>query len=294
MISALIDMETRPTIRRRQLGAALRRLREAAGLSREQAAKVIQCTPKISRVESGHQGIKPLELGLLLDAFGIAEADPQRERLLVLAKRARKRDWWSSQYGDLLATGDYADYLSLESDAAFLRTYQSELVPGLLQTPDYARAVIGRWQWTEDELDALVEVRMARQEILRRADRPVKLWAVLNEGVLRRVVGGPETMKAQLRRLVEVAHELPATVTIQVLPYAAGAHAAIDGPFVLVGFPEEGATDAVWLEGLARSVYLEGAADVERYVLAFTHVTAVALPPEESLGLIAKVAKELQ
>ncbi len=288
-------MENPPTVRQRRLGAILRELREKAGMSIAEAAQVIECTTsKISRVETGHRGIKPLELRLLLDAYGVD--DPaRRDMLLKLSRNARKRDWWDIEYGELVAEQRYREYLTFESEAALLRSYENELVPGLLQTPDYARAVIaaGRFDASDEEIDALVEVRMARQEVLRRKDRLVKLWTVLNEAVLRRPMGSVETMRAQLRYLLDVTNRLRSVVTVQVLPFSVGAHPGIDGPFTLIGFPEQTAPDVVWLENYRGSLYLENAADVERYTLAFTHLTARALAPSESRDLIAKVVKEL-
>ncbi|WP_434581785.1 helix-turn-helix domain-containing protein [Carbonactinospora thermoautotrophica] len=286
--------ETAPTIRRRWLGRALKELRLAAKKTRDQAAGVLDCdVSKISRIESGHRGIKTAELRALLDFYGLTDA-AKRDRLVTLARKARTRDWWDIEYGNVLSAGDYRDYLSLESDAAWLRMYESRVVPGLLQTQDYARAIIraGKVEATEEQIDTLVEVRMSRQSLLQRQPDPLRVWAVLDEAVLRRKIGGREVQREQLLHLVETVRSLP-TVTVQVLPFDVGAHAGINGHFMLIGFPEEYAPDVVWLESLDSSLYLENQGSVERYSLVFDHLKARALDPDESLDMISQVAKEL-
>ncbi|KWW97698.1 hypothetical protein TH66_19485 [Carbonactinospora thermoautotrophica] len=290
-------MEVPPTVRQRLLGARLRRLREAAGMTLDQAGQVIECTgSKISRIETGHRGIKPFELRHLLRAYGVTD-EARIDAFVRAFREAKRRDWWDTgEYDELLSEAQYRDYLTLEADAAWIRNFESLLVPGLLQTEDYARAVIAayRTEDSSDQIDALVKVRMARQEaVLRQPKHPVKLWAVLDEAVLRRPWGGRDVMRAQLRHLAEIGSTRGNNITIQVLPFKAGDHPAVDGSFVLLSYPEQIAPDIVWLEIGNGSLYLENTADVERYNLMFSHLTARALSPPASVEFIARAAEEL-
>ncbi len=256
----------------------------------EDAAKVLECSiSKISRMETGHVKARPRDIRDLLDAYGLVD-DQKRNALLNLARNADQQDWWVS-YSDVLS-GHYLHYLTLEADAAWLHTFEPQCVPGLLQTEDYARAIIaaGRIEDSPENIEKLVKVRMARQEILFRAN-PVRLWAVLDEGVLRRKVGGAKVMRDQLRRLADAA-TMP-NITIQVLTYDVGAHPGMTGPFVLIGFPEGDHPDVIFLEDMSSSLYLENDGDLHRYTLAFDHIRAEALSPRRSEELIRTLAKEL-
>ncbi|MEW1775262.1 helix-turn-helix transcriptional regulator [Streptomyces sp. NPDC086777] len=283
-------MQNGPAVRRRKLGAELRTLRTGAGLTSGEAARLVGWhQSKVSRIETGASGVKPADVRLLLDAYGVVEGQ-LRELLLVLAgseDTAGRHHWWHAYRGVLPPA--YRDFISLESQAGTMRTLETLVVPGLLQTPEYARAVTraamdGR---ADDSLDTLVEVRLARQDVLRN-DPPLELSAVLDEAVLRREVGGPGVMARQLQRLMEAAR-LP-QVRLQVLPFAAGAHIGITGPFVIFSFPSTSDLDVVVIDQLTSSLYLERKEDLQAYTEAFDTLRIHALSPEDSLDYIAAIA----
>ncbi|MEV4251540.1 helix-turn-helix transcriptional regulator [Spirillospora sp. NPDC049652] len=279
-----------PTVRRRRLAAELKALRLSKGMTGVEASRRMEADPSwISRIESGRRGIKTRDLRLLLDVYEV-EDEEYREGLLDLARQAKQRGWWHT-YTDVIPD-DFQDYVGLEAEADSLRVYQAELVPGLLQTSDYHRALlqIPPSKPSEDEIERRVQLRLARQQRLTAEDRRLDLWVVLNEAVLRRVIGGAETMATQLTHLVE-AGEL-SNVTIQVLPFSAGAHQAMTGSFVALGFPETADADLVYIEQQVGTLYVEDAGQVRPYTVAFDHLRAMALSPENSLRLIADVAKE--
>ncbi|MER5796281.1 helix-turn-helix transcriptional regulator [Streptomyces sp. NPDC001980] len=283
-------MQNGPAVRRRKLGAELRTLRTGAGLTSGEAARLVGWhQSKVSRIETGASGVKPADVRLLLDAYGVTEGQ-LRELLLVLAgseDTAGRHHWWHAYRGVLPPA--YRDFISLESQASAMRTLETLVVPGLLQTPEYARAVTraamdGR---AGESLDTLVEVRLARQDVLRH-DPPLELSAVLDEAVLRREVGGPGVMARQLERLMEAAR-LP-QVRLQVLPFAAGAHIGITGPFVIFSFPSTSDLDVVVIDQLTSSLYLERKEDLQAYTEAFDTLRIHALSPEDSLDYIAAIA----
>ncbi|MFD1660024.1 helix-turn-helix domain-containing protein [Streptomyces caeni] len=283
-------MQYGPAVRRRKLGAELRALRARSGLTSGAAAALVGWhQSKVSRIETGASGVKPADVRLLLDAYAVE--DPElRELLLVLAGSedgGGRQNWWHAYRGVLPPA--YRDFISLESQACAMRTLETSVVPGLLQTPEYARAVTRAAVGTLEEakLDTLVEVRLARQEVLR-SDPPLRLSAVLDEAVLHREVGGPEVMTRQLRRLLDAA-ALP-HVRLQVLPFAAGAHIGITGPFVIFSFPSRSDLDVVVLDHLTSSLYLEREEDLQAYSEAFNSLRIHALSPEESLECIAALA----
>ncbi|MFE0509408.1 helix-turn-helix domain-containing protein [Streptomyces sp. NPDC058964] len=284
-------MQNGPAVRRRKLGAELRTLRTGAGLTSGEAARLVGWhQSKVSRIETGASGVKPADVRLLLDAYGVTEGQ-LRELLMVLAGSddvGGRHHWWHAYRGVLPPA--YRDFISLESQASAMRTLETSVVPGLLQTPEYARAVtraaVGGFGDAGERLDALVEVRLARQDVLR-SDPPLELSAVLDEAVLRREVGGPEVMARQLERLVEAAR-LP-QVRLQVLPFAAGAHIGITGPFVIFSFPSTSDLDVVVLDHLTSSLYLERKEDLMAYSEAFNTLRIHALSPEESLDYIAGI-----
>ncbi|MFI8204324.1 helix-turn-helix domain-containing protein [Streptomyces sp. NPDC085937] len=283
-------MQHGPAVRRRKLGAELRALRTAAGLTSGDAARLAGWhQSKVSRIETGTSGVKPADVRLLLDVYGVDE--PQlRELLLVLSgsgKGGGRDHWWHAYRGVLPPT--YRDFISLESQASAMRTLETTVIPGLLQTPEYARAVTeaALEGTSEERLDALVEVRLARQDVLR-ADPPLELNAVLDEAVLRREVGGPDVMSRQLERLMEAAR-LP-QVRLQVLPFSAGAHIGVTGPFVIFSFSRTSDLDVVVLDHLTSSHYLERKEDLRAYSEAFDALSTHALSPEESLDFIAGAA----
>ncbi|MFI2205294.1 helix-turn-helix domain-containing protein [Streptomyces sp. NPDC020192] len=282
-------MQNGPAVRRRKLGAELRMLRTGAGLTSGEAARLVGWhQSKVSRIETGASGVKPADVHSLLDAYGVRDGH-LRELLLMLAGSEGAGDrhrWWHAYRGVLPPT--YRDFISLESQASAMRTLETTVVPGLLQTPEYARAVTRAAvpDLDEERLDTLVEVRLARQDVLRE-DPPLKLCAVLDEAVLRREVGGPEVMTRQLERLLEAAR-LP-QVRLQVLPFGAGAHVGLTGPFVIFSFPSTSDLDVVVLDQLTSSLYLERKEDLMAYSEAFTTLQFHALSPEDSLDYIAGI-----
>jgi len=245
-------------------------------------------TPSISRWENGERSVRPTDLRLLLDIYDVQ--GERRETLLTLSRQAKERGWWQS-YGSAIPEW-FQVYVGLEAEASSVRVYESELVHGLLQTPDYYRAFLRAAPAAadEDEAERKIEVRMARQERLT-GDDPPEYWAVLNEAVIRRIVGGADVMRRQLDHIAEMA-KLP-HVNVQVLPFSAGVHPAMDGSFEILGFPESADPAVVYLENQAGSLYLEEEAEIDRYERMFSHLIAKALDPEESRRMIARVARDL-
>lgn len=283
------QMTDTPPVRRRLLGASLRRLREQAGFTLDDAARVLECDrSKISRIETGQRGIRPKELRELLAEYGV---DQQRaDALATIARQANQSGWWQT-YSHVLDDA-YQDFISLEASAEAVWTYEAQLVPGLLQTEDYAQAIAAASlvAETQGQREQYVQARLTRQQILTR-DEPLQFWAILSEGALRQLVGGPEVMRAQLRYLAEVATSRP-NVNLQVLPFAAGAHAATSGPFVIMKFPEAPDLGVVYLEGQTGGIYLESAGEVARYTLSFEHLRASALSTAATVRLIDEVARD--
>lgn len=275
-----------PTVRRRRLAGELRRLRERAELTIDEVGDKLECSAsKISRIETGHVGVTPRDARDLLKLYGIS--GDEQEALVQLAREARKRGWWHA-YNEVF-TGAF---VGLEADTSSLRAYQALLVPGLLQTKRYTRAVIHamRPDADENELNRRVDARMTRQQLL--VDQsPPEYWAVMDEAVLHRVVGGPEVMAEQLTRLLEMA-ELP-HVTIQVVPFRTGAHPGMEGPFLILGYPEQADPDVVYVDSTTSGVYLELPEDVRRYSLMFDHLRAAALKPDDTHAVIAAAAARL-
>ncbi|WP_164837697.1 helix-turn-helix transcriptional regulator [Streptomyces sp. B27] len=276
----------RPTVRRRRLGAELKRLREKAGVSMEDAAERIGGDkPKISRQENGRQGVSKLEIEALLELYRVSD-DRLRTALTTLAREGRRKGWWA-QYSDILPAG-FQERLSIESDAARILTFQSMLVPGLLQTTEYATEVIraaGKSQ-TEEQIKSYIEVRASRQEILARPNPP-QYVCLLDEAVLRREVGGPAVMVRQLDKILEVNN--PPRLTIQVVPLSQGWHAGADGAFNIYSYPDPMDLDVVNLDYLDGALYLEEDLPVERYQLAFDELRAAALASRHSMKLVSSV-----
>ncbi|MZD04265.1 helix-turn-helix domain-containing protein [Streptomyces sp. SID5785] len=279
-----------PTMRRRMLGAELRKLRDRRGLTGDEAAEQMKWHPsKISRIEAGRSGLRPHEVGALLKLYAVEDTET-RDGLEALAREGKRRVWWQP-YNDVL-TPRYLDYISFEAEASSARSFETVLVPGLLQTPDYARSIIRalKPERTPDEVNALVDVRVARQNAALNREDPLQLWAILDESVLRREVGGRDTTNRQLKRLLD-ASEQP-NVTLQILPFGAGAHAGMLGPFVILGFPVHADLDVVYSEGLASSVYLERDDDRIAYGRTFDRLRAAALDIDPSRDMIARLVRE--
>lgn len=279
-----------PTMRRRRLAADLRQLRQEANLTIDDvAARLKWQSSKISRVETRKIGINTLDLRKLLDVYEITDR-AQREALIELARRATERGWWQA-YGTAIPS-EYATLIGLEEEASLIRSYEPELIPGLLQTEAYARAVIRacRPKDTSDEIDRRVEVRLARQQILANDDPP-RVRIVLSEGAVRRRVGGAEVMREQLLHLA--TNRDRSNVMIQVLPFSAGEHPAMVGSFAILDFPEVFDLGAVYIENMASAMTLEKASDLEMYADAFEQVQAQALGPKESRDMLKSLAQEL-
>ena len=275
-----------PTLRKRRLVSELRRLREAADLTIEDVAGRLECSAsKISRIETGRVGVTPRDVRDMLSAYGADRAT--LDGLVQLARDARRRAWWD-EFGDV-APGRYVGF---EADAERVRTYQGLMVPGLLQSEAYTRALIRAVlpDAAPAEVDRRVELRKARQALLV-ADDPLRLHAVVDEAALRRLVGGREVMAEQLRRLDEVG-KLP-NITLQVASFEAGGHAALDGPFVILSFPEQSDPAVVYIESPKGDVYWEEPSDVARYSDMFARLSADSLDPAASSALVGRVAREL-
>ncbi len=276
-----------PTMRRRRLAAELRRLRGEAGLTIDEASNTLGWPrSKISRTENRQYGISSTDVRKLLDLYGVKDQE-QREHLSELARRATERGWWQS----FKVGSTYGNLIGLEEEASSIRNYEPELVPGLLQTEDYAREVVRSLglSATADEIDRRVEVRMARQAVLRRdSPPPPQLAVILNEGVLRRQVGNTETMRAQLLHLATVHERM--NVTVQVLPFTAGPHAAMVGPFQFLEFPDPGDPGVVNIENIMGSLALEKADELRRYGEVWRAIQAIALSPADSRTIINSFA----
>jgi transcriptional regulator with XRE-family HTH domain len=278
-----------PTVRRMLVGSQLRRLRTERGISREQAGEAIRASEwKIHRLENGQVSFKERDVVDLLRLYGVADPD-EVAALVDLAREANTPGWWA-RFSDVLPQW-FRAYVDLESAASLIRTYQGQLVPGLLQTEDYVRAVI-RGAVLDDspeEVEHRVALRVSRQALLERADAP-KLWAVVDEAALRRPVGGPKVMRAQLERLVE-ATELP-SVTLQILPFNAGAHPAMVGTFSILRFADAELQDVVYLEHLTNAVYLDKRDEVDQYLHVMETVCVRAAPPDQTASILSRILQE--
>jgi transcriptional regulator with XRE-family HTH domain len=274
-----------PTFPRFQLGKQLRLLREQAKLTTEDVGLQLDCSPStISRMEGGKVGIRRSTLEQMLDIYELHDQE-HRETLIALAKEGKRRGWFA-RYGDLPAA--YSRFIGLEAAAHEMRDYEALIVPGLLQTEEYTRALFqGRASGVEgsieDAIEAHVTARRERQELLSRGDNPLKLIAVLDESVIRRQIGGPDVMRSQLKRLVEISDSH--NVVIQILPFNGGAYAGMAGSFAILSFLD--APSVVYAEALAGDIYQE-AGDVQRYQGVFEDLRAAALSPLESIRMIER------
>jgi transcriptional regulator with XRE-family HTH domain len=278
-----------PTVRRRRLGSELRRLREAHSFKLEEAAdKLGLAASTLSRIETGKAPTRTAYLATMFEMYGVV--DPaQRQVLTEMAREGHRKGWWAV-YDDVLPTG-FDVYVGLEAEAAALRVFEDQVVHGLLQTEAYARTVMTsvRRRYHPRQIDRAVELRMERQRVLTRDD-PVKLWCILNEPVISRMIGGPEVMRGQLARLREVS-EWP-HVTLQVLPLSSGVHPALNGPFCILEFPERSDPDVVYSEGVAGHAYLEREAEVRACAEVFDLLRAAALSPADTVKFIGRMAAE--
>ncbi|MGH3942867.1 MAG: helix-turn-helix domain-containing protein [Pseudonocardiaceae bacterium] len=276
--------------RLKRLGSALRDLRAASELTADQVAKSLKWSgSKVSRIENAKQFGSPGDVRDLLTLYGLGEEEI--EKYVTIARQAKQRDWWH-KFDDVLPEW-FEGYLGLEAEATKISTYESDLVPGLLQTERYAAALLAAFplRTTPDEMERAVELRRARQTRLS-GDNPATLDAVISEAVLRRVIGGPQVMRVQLESLINAAQE--PNITLRVLPFTAAEHPGLDGAFSVLEFPDPADGRTVCVEALTSTLYIEGTRQVGIYRLAFDQVQEAALGPDETIEVIATRVKELE
>ncbi|NEY34710.1 helix-turn-helix domain-containing protein [Streptomyces sp. PRKS01-65] len=276
-----------PTVRRRRLGQELRRLREQKGMTAEEVAeRLLVSQSKISRLENGRRSISQRDVR---DLCGVYEVDDQRlvDSLMQMAKDSRQQGWWHA-FGDI----PYSVYIGLETDAESLRTYEPQIITGLLQTRSYAEALIqgALPETSAADIEKRVQVRIRRQERVTARTNPLRLWVVLDEASLHRVVGSRQIMREQLEHVAEMSH-LP-HITVQVLPFDVGAHPGINGQYSILEFSDAADSSVVYIEGVTSDLYLEKAQDVQKYTVMYEHLRAQALNVEQSRQRIEDVAKE--
>jgi transcriptional regulator with XRE-family HTH domain len=279
----------RPTALRIALGGHLRRLREASGITREAAGDTIRASSsKISRLELGRVSSKERDVADLITLYGVTDVE-EREILLTLARQANAPGWWR-EYGDVLPNW-FETYLGLEQAASVIRAYEPQLVPGLLQTEDYARAImlLRHLHMSHSEIERRVALRMARQAFLSQPAAP-DLWVALDEAALRRPLGDQKVQQAQLLHLIEMAQR--PNITLQIVPFDVGAHAAAGGPFTILRFSEPDLPDIVYLEHLTNALYLDKKRDIVEYLAIMDNLCIQAKSPTDTLSLLRKVINE--
>ena len=283
--------EGSPTIRRRELGAILRRLREDRGMSVKHVTERLLCSPsKVSRIETGQRGATPRDMRDLCDLYGVTD-EAEREHLMRLAREGKQQGWWQSY--DL--PDPYSTYVGLEAEAVSIKDFDSAVVPGLLQTADYARAMClaplpepGLPEMKGDVIEQRVGARLRRQKLLEQQDHRFNFRTILDEAALQRVVGSPKIMYEQLNRLIEASDR--ENITIQVVPFAVGAHPALDSTFNILEFGSA-LGDVVYVEGLQGYLYLERKEEVDRYQRVFSRLSELALTPAGSIGFLSGLSK---
>jgi transcriptional regulator with XRE-family HTH domain len=276
-----VSVEESPTLRRRQLGAELKKCREAARLTQEAVSREFEWhAAKVTRIETARVAVTPRDVKDLLTLYGVRDED-YREALMTLARQSKERTWWTD-YRDLMRPGSF---IGLEAGASAMRTWEPIVLPGLLQTEDYIRALIrsGRPDDAAKDIDRRIALRMTRQSRLTGV-QPLEFSAIVDESVLHRVIGGQDVMEHQMKRLIDVA-QLP-NVTVQILPLDAGAHSFLGGPAALLEFREATHMDVVYVEGLAGDYYEEQPSEVARYRQDFERLSARALDNRMSIKLI--------
>ncbi|MFE6285805.1 helix-turn-helix domain-containing protein [Streptomyces sp. NPDC057877] len=276
-----------PTVRRRRLGQELRRLREIKGMTAEEVAeRLLVSQSKISRLENGRRSISQRDVR---DLCGVYEVEDHRivDSLMQMAKDSRQQGWWHS-FGDI----PYSVYIGLETDAASLRVYDPQVVPGLLQSRTYAESLItgALPEATPADIEKRVQVRLRRQERISAAENPLRLWAVIDEAAVRREVGNKQVMIEQLEYLLEMS-QLP-HVTVQLIPFAMGAHPGVSGQYAILEFPDAADSSVVYIEGVTSDLYLEKAQDVQKYSVMYEHLRAQALNVDQTREFISNVAKD--
>ncbi|MFD6879810.1 MULTISPECIES: helix-turn-helix domain-containing protein [unclassified Streptomyces] len=275
-----------PTVRRRRLGAELRRLRLASGLTSTQVAEhLLISQPEISHLENGRRAIKPRDVRDLGDLYGVTDCQVV-DALLRQARESGRQGWWVA-FGEV----PYAVYIGLETGACSIHSYEPLVMPGLLQTPAYAAAVIEETipSVTPEQRASRLQLRLCRQHRAHHPARPFRLWAVLDESVLRRVVGSPDVMCAQLEHLNHLSTQ--PHITVRVLPHDAGAHPGISGQFSILTFADAPGKGAVYLERFTSDLYLERRSDVQHYSTMYEHLQAKALNPDSTRQFITRAAK---
>jgi transcriptional regulator with XRE-family HTH domain len=281
----------KPTVRSRRVGSELRRLREAAGVTTVQAAELLSCSPaKISRIENGIVSVRVVDLRLLLDRYG-DEDHEHRAYLERLARESNKRGWWQD-YGDTIPPY-YADFIGLEADASYMKTWEPTAVPGLLQTPEYARAIMlaNPAMISPDKLDKLIKIRQERQARLEQST-DARLDAVIWEPALITTVGSDEIHRGQLARLLELMNR--PNISVQVLPLEAGDQASMSGSFVMFSFGSERAVSTIFVENLTSSQYLEMDEELRGYTLVFDALRSAALSLAASAARIRQLLEQGQ
>ncbi|MBP2702644.1 helix-turn-helix domain-containing protein [Microbispora sp. RL4-1S] len=280
-----------PTVLRIMLGAQLRRLRRDSGITPETAASAIRASvAKISRIELGRVGFKERDVSDLLTLYGVVDPD-ERAALLGLAHQANVPGWWH-KYGDVLP-GWFEFYVGLEEAASIIRCFELQFIPGLLQTAEYARAVmmLGNAGRAGDDVERRVDLRMRRQERLT-GDGAVTLWAVVDEAALRRAIGGTSVMRAQIEHLLEITRR--PNVTLQVLPFDRGGHSAAGGPFTILRFEPPELPDVVYLEQLTSALYLDKREDAEAYTKVMNAICVEAYPASRTTAFLESMLDELR
>lgn len=275
--------ESNPTLRRRELGFLLRQLRTERGLSVEEVTKrAMFSQTKLSRLETGRVGASPRDIRDLCLVYEIADS-AERERLTALAREGKQRAWWQE------LGLPYETYIGLETEATSIRDYNTDVVTGLLQIESYARAILEAAEPPLDQtmIGKRLEARMKRQSLLTREDAP-DFHIILDEGALRRPVGGPTVMRNQLARLIDVANL--SSVTFRLVPLSVGAHPALDSTFVILEFSNPSVNDVVYVEGAVGNIYFESTTDLERYRKLFSRLEGIALSPQNSIDLISTIA----
>ncbi|MCX4960045.1 helix-turn-helix domain-containing protein [Streptomyces virginiae] len=276
-----MGLNVNPTVSRRRLGSELRRLREMRGMTTPQVAESLLISqPKISLMENGRRLIKPRDVRDLCRLYGVQDRRLV-DHLMQLARASGQQGWWNA-YGDI----PYGAYIGLEAEAAAIRCYEPLVVPGLLQTPAYARAVIEGTipQAAAEQAAARLQVRLRRQLRLGARGNALRLWAVLDESSLRRVVGSREVMREQLEHLIHLGAQ--PHITVQVLPHDVGAHPGVSGQFALLEFTDAADMSVVYLERFTSDLYLEKRSDVRLYGDMYAHLQAQALSPDSTRHFI--------
>jgi transcriptional regulator with XRE-family HTH domain len=277
---SIAEAASGPTVLRMLLGGQLRKLREAAGITPDQAGYEIRASrSKISRLEHGRVSFKERDVADLLSLYGVADSG-QRRHLMMLAERANSPGWWA-RYDDVLPDW-FETYIGLEQATSLIRTYELQFVPGLFQTEDYARAVtvLGHRAAPAEEIERRVSLRLKRQEILSRAEPVPKVWAVIDESALRRPLGGRVVMRTQLQHLIELT-ESP-QVTLQIMPFDRGGHSAAGGSFAILRFADSDLPDIVYIEQLTGALYLDRPEELDHYREVMNSLSAEAETPAES------------